>query len=107
MIFDNCEKYIIDEVNKNNIFEKYINKKVIIFGLESLSKTLYHILKSKNIDIEIVDFSESTNIWAGQVICKSIDFNKLDLSTEFFVTTNNNNRILQELFKNNGVEKNM
>lgn len=45
MIYDNCIKYIDKELKRNLIDKEWKQKNFLIYGLDSLGKTVYMLLK--------------------------------------------------------------
>lgn len=65
MIYDNCIKYIDKELKRNLIDKEWKQKNFLIYGLDSLGKTVYMLLKEYKVSkLEYYDSSIYNKEWA-------------------------------------------
>lgn len=65
MIYDNCIKYIDKELKRNLIDKEWKQKYFLIYGLDSLGKTVYMLLKEYKVSkLEYYDSSIYNKEWA-------------------------------------------
>ena len=74
MIYDNCIKYINNELKRILSIDEWKEKRVLLYGMDSLSKTVYMILKEYGVcELEYYDDSEYNKKWAGDNSVEDID----------------------------------
>ena len=65
MIYDNCIKYIDKELKRNLIDKEWKQKNFLIYGLDSLGKTVYMLLKEYKVSkLEYYDSSIYNKEWS-------------------------------------------
>lgn len=74
MIYDNCIKYIDTELKRNFIDKEWKQKCFLIYGLDSLGKTVYMLLKEYEVSkLEYYDSSIYNKKWAQTECVKNVN----------------------------------
>lgn len=74
MIYDNCIKYIDKELKRNLIDKEWKQKYFLIYGLDSLGKTVYMLLKEYKVSkLEYYDSSIYNKEWAQNECVKNVN----------------------------------
>ena len=85
MIYDNCIKYIDKELKRNLIDKEWKQKYFLIYGLDSLGKTVYMLLKEYKVSkLEYYDSSIYNKEWAQNECVKNVKFSIIYHSNELF-----------------------
>lgn len=65
MLYDNCSKYVYNELIRIMPITEWKNNKIVVYGLDVLSKTVISILTQNGIEnITIVDRDKKGGVWA-------------------------------------------
>lgn len=68
MIFDNCEKYIYEKLEKVYPSDELHGKNIVLFGYEAVTKTLAHYFDNKGMEYTIVDLEKYGQYWVEKLV---------------------------------------